>query len=138
MEPKPITPTRVEVLPPAELPDTGAPLSRAASIVTGDYVSRAKGFALVTTTLGATLGSLGVTVAVAAWGVPLVSVAALLWFGSLFALTWLIAYVLHVFVSAEGAAWTHVRNGWRWLDKEQSHRHELERHANGLDRRGRR
>lgn len=134
-DPKPITPTRIEVLPPAPMspPDTGQP-ARAQSSVTGDYVNRAKGFALVTNGLGLTLGVLAVIVAVAAWNVPLLSVAALLWFAGLYTLTWLVAYVVHVAVSAEGAALLHVRRGWRWLDREQAHRHELERHANGLDR----
>ena len=128
-EPRPITPTRIEVLPPAELPEAGAPLSRAQSNVTGGFVDRAKGFSLVTSILGATLGGLGVIVAVAAWGVPLLSVAALAWFGGLFAGTWLVAYLAHVLISAEGAAWWHVVQGWRWLGREQQHRHYLERRA---------
>ena len=136
-EPKALTPTRIEVLPPAAIPDTGTALSRAQSEVTGSYTDRAKGFALVVNSLGVTLGGLGVIVAVAGWGVPLLSVAALAWFGSLYAATWLIAYVVHVFVSAEGAAWVHVLRGWAWLDREQAHRHELERYANGLTKRGR-
>lgn len=132
-EPRPITPAKITVMPPAELPETSAPLSRAQSNVTGSYTDRAKGFSLVTNALGLTLGGLGVIVAVAGWGVPLLSVAALAWFGSLYAATWFCAYVAHVLVSAEGAAWLHVARGWRWLDREQAHRHELERHANGLD-----
>ena len=40
--------------------------------------------------------------AVAAWNVPLLSVAALLWFAGLYTATWLVAYVVHVAVSAEG------------------------------------
>ena len=141
-EAKPITPTRIEVLPPAAMPEPsagGAPLSRAQSNVTGSYIDRAKGFVAVTNGLGVTLGGLGVIVAVAAWGVPVLSVAALAWFGSLYAATWFVAYVFHVLVSAEGAAWIHVLRAWGWLDREQRHRHELERHANGLDdhRRGR-
>ena len=137
-EPRPITPTRVEVLPPAELPDAGQPLSRAQSNVTGGHLDRAEGFAHVTGRLALAMGGLGVLVAVVGMGAPVFSLVVLAWFGSLYAGTWLIAYMLHVFVSAEGAAWLHVRNGWRWLDREQAHRHELERHANGLDtKRGR-
>ena len=132
-EAKPITPTRIEVLPPATIPDTGTALSRAQSTVTGNYTDRAKGFVAVTNGLGMTLGGLGVIVAVAAWGVPLLSVAALAWFGSLYAATWFVAYVFHVLVSAEGAAWIHVLRAWGWLDREQRHRHQLERHANGID-----
>lgn len=142
-EAKPITPARIEVLPPAAMPEPGggaSGLSRAQSLVTGSHIDRAKSFVVVTNGLGLVLGGLGVIVAVAAWGVPLLSVPALAWFGSLYAATWLIAYVLHVFVSAEGAAWVHVLRAWGWLDREQRHRHELERHANGLDdhRRGKR
>ena len=70
---------------------------------------------------------MGVIVAVAGFSVPLLSVTALGWFGSLYALTWLIAYVAHVFISAEGAAWLHVVKGWAWLDREQAHRHYIER-----------
>ena len=78
---KPITPTKVTIMPAVDMPQTGAPLTRAQSNVTGTFVDRAKGFALTVSALGATLGGLGVIVAVAAWGVPLLSVAALAWFG---------------------------------------------------------
>ena len=129
---KPITPARIEVLPPAQPPDTRQP-AQVQNIVTGDHLSRARGFALVTNRLGLTLGGLGVIVAVVGTGAPLFSLAVLGWFGGLYALTWLIAYIVHVVVSAEGAAWMHVLRGWRWLDREQAHRHRLERHANGIE-----
>lgn len=132
-------PARVEVLPPVEAPPAPTPplpggaSSRAESRTTGSYTDRALGFALVVTVLGVALGSLGVVIAVAAWGVPWLSVPALAWFGSLFAATWLVAYVVHVLISPEGAAWIHVLRGWRWIDEEQRHRHELERYRNGLE-----
>ena len=135
---KPITPAKVEILPPDKMPDTGAPPAKVQNVTTGSHIDRAQGFSHVTGRLALTMGGLGVLVAIVGFSVPLFSLAVLAWFGGLYVATWLIAYLLHVFVSAEGAAWTDVRKGWRWLDKEQSHRHELERHANGLDRRGRR
>ena len=136
-EPKPHTATRVEVLPPAAMPDAGQPLSRAQSNVSGGHLDRAEGFAHVTGRLALAMGGLGVLVAIVGMGAPVFSLAVLAWFGALYSATWLVAYTMHVFVSAEGAAWMHVLRGWRWLDREQAHRHELERHANGLDRRGR-
>lgn len=134
-QPRTITPTRVEVLPPAAMPDAGQPLSRAQSSVTGGHLDRAEGFAHVTGRLALAMGGFGVLVAVVGLGAPILSLVVLAWFGGLYSATWLIAYALHVFVSAEGAAWLHVLRGWRWLDREQAHRHELERHANGLDTR---
>lgn len=129
-----ITPTRVEVLPPAQPPTMpDAPQTRVQMVTSGGHTDRALGFTLVVTTLAVVLGGLGAIIAVAAWGVPWLSVPALAWFGSLFAATWLIAYIVHVLISPEGSAWLHVMRGWRWLDREQAHRHELERRVNRLD-----
>ena len=136
-DPRPITPTRVEVLPPVQPPDNGAQPARAQNVTTGGHLDRAEGFAHVAGRLALAMGGLGVLVAIVGMGAPIFSLAVLAWFGSLYAATWALAYALHVFISAEGAAWLHVLRGWRWLDREQAHRHELERHASGLDRRGR-
>lgn len=133
-DPAPIVPRRVEVLPPATMPDAmPAQPVKSASLVSGDYENRAKGFSHVTNRLALTLGGLGALVAVVGFSVPVFSLAVLAWFGSLYALTWFLAYVLHVFVSSEGAGFLHVLLAWRWLGREQEHRHELERRANGVE-----
>ena len=135
VEPSRQLPVRVEILPPATMPDLPPVQQRSGALsnVTGSYTDRAKGFSHVTNRLALALGGLGVLVAVVGFSVPVFSLAVLGWFGSLYTLTWLVAYLLHVFVSAEGAAWLHVWQAWRWLGREQAHRHRLERHANGLD-----
>jgi hypothetical protein len=74
-------------------------------------------------------------VGVLGFSVPILSLATLAWFGSLYAVTWFVAYLVHVFVSPEGAAWVNVWRAWRWLDREQDHRHELERYVVGIDER---
>lgn len=132
------TPTRVEILPPAAPPETpvNQVQTRVQTVVTGSHTDRAQGFVLAVNRLGLTLGFLGIVVAVAGLRAPFWSLVTLAWFGSLYAGTWLIAYVLHVFISAEGAAWWNVWQGWAWLRSEQRHRHALERHINQLPERG--
>ena len=130
----PIVPRRVEILPPAAMPEAmPAQPVKAASLVSGDYENRARGFGYVTNRLGLVMGGLGALVAVVGFSVPILSLGVLAWFGGLYALTWFCAYILHVFVSSEGAGFMHVLLAWRWLGREQAHRHELERRANGVE-----
>lgn len=105
--------------------------------VTGNYESRARGFGYVTTRLALAMGGLAAIVGVVGFGVPAFSVAVLLWFWIVFAAVWLAAWMVHSFVSPEGASWLHVRQGWKYLEREQKHRHAIERRANGMDRKGR-
>jgi hypothetical protein len=70
-------------------------------------------------------GATGVVVlliGIAAFGIPILSVAALLLALAGFAVTWLLAYIVHVFVSTDGALVLHVVMGWRYLKREQAER----------------
>ncbi len=127
-DPAPIIPRRVEILPPAELPamPQTQPLSRAQTLTTGSHTDRAHAFSHVTGRLALALGGLAVIVGVVGFGVPVVSLAVLAWFGTAYAVVWVVAYAFHVLVTAEGAAWLHVVWAWIWLTREQQHRHKIE------------
>ena len=104
----------------------------AQSVVKGSYQDRAQAFSHVVGRLALTMGALSVIVGMVGFGVPVFSLAVLAWFGTVYAGVWLVAYVIYAFVSAEGVAWLHTQRGWRYLDREQKHRHALEKHANGM------
>ena len=61
-------------------------------------------------------------IGISAFGVPLLSVGALLLALGGFALTWLVAYGLHTFVSADGSLFIHTLMAWGYLRREQSER----------------
>lgn len=86
------------------------------------HIDRATGFSIATMPLAAATGFVVLLIGIAAFGVPVLSVVALLLALGGFALTWLIAYIAHVFVSADGALVLHVIFGWRYLRREQSER----------------
>ena len=102
-----------------ELPS--APIS--APMPYSGHVDRAKGFSIATGPLAAVVGFIVLLIGISAFGVPLLSVGALLLALAGFAVTWLIAYALHVFVSTDGALVIHVVMGWNYLKKEQRERH---------------
>lgn len=87
-----------------------------------NYTDRARGFSLATAPLAAATGFVVLLIGIAAFGVPLLSVAALLLALGGFSLVWLVAYVAHVFVSADGALFVHVLMGWGYLRREQRER----------------
>ena len=125
-------PVQVEVLPPATMPEapTAQPLSRAQSTVEGSHQDRAQAFSHVTGRLALAMGGLSTIVGVVGFGVPILSLPILAWFGTAYVAVWFLAYLVHAFVSAEGAAWLHVMSAWRWLGREQKHRHYMERRRN--------
>jgi hypothetical protein len=101
----------VEIMPPLALPD--APIT--APMPLSSHRDRAHGFVLVTAPLAAATGFVVLLVAIAAFGIPVLSVAALLLALAGFTAAWLVAYSLHVWVSADGALFFHVAMTWRLL-----------------------
>jgi hypothetical protein len=87
------------------------------------HVDRAKGFGIVVGPLAAATGFVVLLIGISAFGVPVLSVAALLLALGGFSLTWLIAYIAHVFVSPDGALVIHVLMAWGHLRAEQRERH---------------
>jgi hypothetical protein len=86
------------------------------------HVDRAKGFSIATGPLAGVVGFIVLLIGISAFGVPLLSVGALLLALAGFAMTWLIAYGLHTFVSADGALFLHTIYAWGYLRREQSER----------------
>ncbi len=133
---------------PAQMPQTVDAQSsgvQAYAVTTGSHQDRARAFNLVVGRLALAMAFMAALVAVVGFGVPLfvaidvgpivlpmVSLVVIAWFGTMYAGVWLVAYLVYAFVSAEGTALYHTRQGWRYLKAEQKHRHALERHANGM------
>jgi small-conductance mechanosensitive channel len=107
----------------AQLPTRPAATSRAAAQVTGSYQDRARGFSHVTLNLALVTGLAVLTAAVFLQGGALTLAATLVYFMSGFFATWLIAYILHVFVSPEGVEFVEVFMYWRFIGREQEERH---------------
>jgi hypothetical protein len=105
------SPPRVEVLPPMALPD--APISQPMPL--SSHVDRSRGFVLVTAPLAAATGFVVLLIAISAFAVPVLSVAALLLALAGFTAAWTVAYLAHTFVSAEGSLFLHVAMTWRLL-----------------------
>jgi hypothetical protein len=111
-----------------ELPT--APIS--APMPYASHKDRAVGFTVATGPLASVVGLVVLLIGISAFGVPLLSVGALLLALAGFAVTWLIAFALHVFVSADGALLIHTILAWRYLFIEGKER----RSRYGLNRRG--
>jgi uncharacterized membrane protein len=109
---------RVEIihtdLPPAPIT---APMPHSS------HSDRAHGFVLVTAPLAAATGFVVLLVAISAFGVPVLSVAALLLALAGFTAAWLAAYALHVWVSPDGALFAYVLLTFAYLRREQKERH---------------
>jgi hypothetical protein len=101
-----------------ELPT--APIS--APMPYASHKDRAVGFTVATGPLAGVVGFIVLLIGISAFGVPLLSVGALLLALAGFAMTWLIAYGLHTFVSADGALFLHTIYAWGYLRREQSER----------------
>ncbi len=98
------------------------------------YVDRAKGFSIATGPLAAASGLVVLLIGISAFGVPLLSVAALLLALAGFTLAWLLAYVVHTLVSPDGATFAQVVLMWGYLRREQTERHR--RYASLRDKGG--
>jgi hypothetical protein len=101
-----------------ELPT--APIS--APMPYSGHVDRAKGFGIATGPLAGVAGIVAAIVGVIGWQVPIASLVTLLLALGGFALTWLVAYGLHTFVSADGSLFIHTIFAWGYLRREQSNR----------------
>jgi hypothetical protein len=112
------SPPRVEILPPLALPP--APIT--APMPHSSHRDRAHGFMLATAPLAAATGVVVLLIGILAFGVPFLSVPALLLALAGFTAAWLCAYGLHVFVSSDGALFVHVLLMWAYLRREQKER----------------
>lgn len=117
-EPEPSRPMVIDV-DPITLPH--AALTRAET--SGTYLDRAKGFQVVSVPLAAAVGAGSLLIGIAGFGVPVLSVAALLWLWAGFLATWLAAWIVHNVVSADGVALVHTILGWSLIYREQTERH---------------
>lgn len=114
-EPRP----RVEILETArELP---AP-PQAVLLPQAGYEDRARGFSIATGPLAGATGFVVLLIGITAFGVPVLSVAALLLALAGFTATWLVAYIVHTLVSPDGAMFAHVILTWAYLNKEAKER----------------
>ena len=116
-----------EVLPPVQpdlyLPQPARPLSTVQLHTT--YVDRSKGYLVAMLPLAGVASVLGVTVAVTLFSVPLLSGPTLLVFWAIFAGVYLISYLAHMLISADGAAFLSVFGVFLMASREQRHRHEV-------------
>lgn len=117
VEPGPPEP-RVTVLPPAELP----PAPIVPPMPHSSHRDRAHGFVLVTAPLAAATGFVVLLIAISAFGVPVLSVAALLLALAGFTAAWLVALIAHTLISADGALFLYVVLVFRLLAIEAKER----------------
>lgn len=111
------TPPKIEIIQ-HELPP--APITQ--PMPHSSHLDRSRGFVLATMPLAAATGLVVLLIAIAAFGVPVVSVLALLVALAGFTAAWLLAYALHVWVSPDGALLAHVLLAWAYLKREQRER----------------
>lgn len=90
---------------------------------TANYTDRAKGFGLATAPLAAATGVVVLLSGITAFGVPALSVAALLLALAGFTAAWLAAYIAHTLISPDGTAFFHTILAWKYLRAEQRERH---------------
>ena len=127
----PIVPRRVEVLPPAAHEvQTAQPVQTVQRLDTS-HVDRARGFTIASVPLAAALGLVAFLVAVALFGVPWLSGAALVVLFGVFGLVWLVAWIWYQSASPDGVALFQVLLGYRLLRHEQ--RARLERMKGAQD-----
>ena len=113
---------RIDILPPeVHAVDMPTPAT-AQSMVRGSYLDRAQGFRHAMLPVAVVAGVLAAIAAISLFGVPLLSFALLMWFFTVFCITWLVGYALHTFVSADGAAVLQVLGMYRILSREQKAR----------------
>jgi len=86
------------------------------------YEDRARGFSLATAPLAGVAGLVAGLVAITAFSVPVLSVAALLVVLAGFVVAWLFAYVVYTFVSPDGSLFLHTVFVWSYLRREQRER----------------
>lgn len=121
-DPRPITPTRVEVLPPAAWEMSGAQPAQTQQQLVTSHVDRAKGFTIASVPLAAVLGLVAFLAAVVLFGVPWLSGLALIVLAGTFAAVWLVAWVWYQSASPDGVVLWQVILHYRLLRAEQRER----------------
>lgn len=96
---------------------------KAQSVVEGSWSDRARAFNISTLNLSIVTGILA-TIAALVFGASVSFFALALYFFGGFTLAWLVAYLLHTFVSAEGAQMADTLLLWHFLFTEQRYRHQ--------------
>jgi hypothetical protein len=87
------------------------------------HVDRAKGFSIATGPLAAATGVVVALIGISAYGVPVLSVAALLLALAGFTVAWLVAYIAHTLISPDGSLFVHTVLMFQLLRREQTERH---------------
>ena len=131
-DPRQLRVVRGEVVEPqyVQLPDRADVQPATTAHVSGSYTDRAKGFSISTWQLSAVTG-------LVAWimggvgGTALLSLAGLAWLVLGFFVVWLVAYAMHVFVSAEGTELFRAAGEYKLLREEQKERHRRYREMGG-------
>lgn len=128
------TPTRYEVVhqpapyiigaddAPIVAPVAPDHLPRVQHVITSDAVDEARGFNLRVSSLATVLAG-GAVLAAFVFGASLTFWSALMWFGTIFALTWAGAFALDAMRSPGGIELFHAWRLWAFLDREQVFRH---------------
>jgi hypothetical protein len=104
-------PPPVQIISPTDLPP--APISDPYPL--SSFRDRSHGFVLATAPLAAATGFVVLLIGITSFGIPVLSVAALLLSLAGFTVAWLISYLAHVAISVEGSLFLHVAMTWRLL-----------------------
>lgn len=113
---------RVEPLAPIVSPLPVERVPRVQYQITGSPVDEAQGFNMRVSSLAAVLAG-GVVLAALVFGATFTFWTALMWFGSVFAGVWLLAFVWDTARSPWGIELVHTLLLWRFLEREQVERH---------------
>lgn len=111
--------TRVEIV---EVERDLPPAPQTVLLPTANYTDRARGFSLSTAPLAGATGFVVLLIGITAFGVPALSIAALLLALAGFTAAWLVAYVVHTLISPDGALFLHMVLAWKYLREEQKER----------------
>ena len=114
-----------DILPPVAMSDLPAPSIVHGIEMRGSYSDRGRAFVLVTSPLSLVGGVLGIIAGIAVASVPLLSLAALAWFFSMFALVWFAAFVIYVASSQDGISLVRELLTWRHVQAERRFRHQM-------------
>lgn len=108
--------------PPIVAPVMPERVPRVQHIITGSPIDEAHAFNVKISSLAAVLGGGAVLMAVM-FGASLSLWTGIMWFGSVYALTWAAAFVLDALRSPGGIELFHAANLWSFLRREQEFRH---------------
>jgi hypothetical protein len=114
--------TRVEILPPDELPPM-LPTAQTHVELKTTYTDRAKGFQVATVPIAIAFGVGTLIVAIAGYSVPLWSLGALAVFWLAFLGWWLLGWAIHHIASPDGIALVQTLLMYKYVRNEQRERH---------------